>query len=105
MNMPPEQMRLNLAQTVIGRPLLDRIESAQSGDEPYDVIIEPNLDFSGGREGAAARIRELMGSAPMRVERAHPWIFATLSAAAIRRIAAADSGQRFNRAGRAIHRI
>ncbi len=41
MNTSPDQVRQNLTQTVIGRPLLDRIESSNNPDELYDVIIDP----------------------------------------------------------------
>ena len=43
MNTPRDQLRKDLTQTVIGRPLIDQIETAQDPATPYDVIIEPNL--------------------------------------------------------------
>ncbi len=60
MNTSPDRVRQNLIQTVIGRPLLDHIENAHDPDDLYDVIIDPNLDFGGGREKAIERIRELV---------------------------------------------
>src|SRR5579862_8901492 len=120
MNNPRNQVRRNLTQTVIGRPLIDKIESAEDPNTFYDVIIDPNLDFSGGRDQARERIRELIGNPAGRSDSAHPYIFATLSGRAIREIVATDSmrsegrdtepapmpgKQRLNSGGRAIYRI
>ena len=91
MNTPRDRVRRNLTQTVIGRPLIDKIEASLNPDALYDVIIDPNLDFSGGRDRARDRIRALIGSPAMRVDSAHPYIFATLTGRAIREIIADDS--------------
>jgi hypothetical protein len=47
---PREQIRQNLTQTVIGRPLIDKLDGSKDPNAVYDVIIDPNLDFSGGRK-------------------------------------------------------
>ena len=121
MNTSPYRIRQNLTQTVIGRPLLDRIENSHDPDDLCDVIIDPNLDFAGGREQAIERITELMrqpgSSAHIRFDSAHPYVFATLTVEAIRQVVAEDSPQshgesapasgkqRLNSGSRAIHRI
>jgi subtilisin family serine protease len=117
MNMSSDRVRKNLMQTVIGRPLLDRIENSRDPFELYDVIIDPNLDFSGGREQATQCISELLQNGPVRYDSAHPYIFATLTGEAIRRIITDDSAQspgafapasgkqRINSGTRAIYRI
>ena len=121
---PRDQVRRNLTQTVIGRPLIDKIEAARDPETCYDVIIDPNLDFNGGRDKACERIRALIGNPAIRVDRAHPYIFATLTGRAIREIGANDSTdaaaqsdgeasqpapapgkQRLNSGARAIYRI
>jgi subtilisin family serine protease len=123
-NTSRDQVRRNLTQTVIGRPLIDKIEASKNPDAFYDVIIDPNLDFSGGRDRARDRIRALIGSPAMRVDSAHPYIFATLTGREIREIVAHDSTndsahsdgpdstpalpsgkQRLNSGARAIYRI
>src|ERR1700722_6279603 len=88
-----DEVRRNLTQTVIARPLIDRIESSREPEIVYDVIIDPNLDFDGGREKAFERIRDLIGSPNIRFDAAHPYIFANLTGPEIRRIAAIDSAR------------
>jgi serine protease AprX len=120
MNTPRDRIRRNLIQNVIGQPLLGKLEKSQNPDTKYAVIIDPNFDFIGGREKAFERIQELTGTAALRVGNAHPYIFATLTAGAIREIIANDSRQfqnndgesvavpgkrRFNGGGNAIYRI
>lgn len=123
MNAARNRMRRNLTQTVIGRPLIDKLdknEASQNPDTLYDVIIEPNLDFSGGRDKACERIRQLVGSTATRADSAHPYLFAALTAFAIRELIANDSieshahtsepapvpgKQRLNSGTCAIHRI
>ena len=90
-----DQLRRNLTQTVIGRPLLDFISDPVNINQPYDVIIDPNLDFAGGRELAAEQIKKLIQTAAQSVGRPtdpdpairysadHPYIFATLPARVI----------------------
>src|SRR5580704_6985500 len=92
MNTSPYRVRQNLTQTVIGRPLLDRIENSHDPDDLYDVIIDPNLDFAGGRERAIERIKELVRQ-PVRSDSAHPYVFATLTGEALRQVIAEDSAQ------------
>jgi serine protease AprX len=88
-----------LAQTVIGRPLIDKLEASEDPNAVYDVIIDPNLDFSGGRGQACERIRSLIEAARaasdpdsrVRFDTAHPYVFASLSGRAIREITRKDS--------------
>jgi len=116
MNTSPYRVRQNLTQTVIGRPLLDRIENSHDPEDLCDVIIDPNLDFGGGREKAIERIAALVRQ-PVRFDSAHPYVFATLTVEAIRQVVAADSAQspgesapasgkqRLSSGARAIYRI
>ncbi len=118
MKTPRDQLAYNLMQAVIGRPLIDKIESSRDPLALYDVIIEPNLGFQGGREKACDRIRELIRDPSLRRDTAHPYIFATLTGSAIREIVAQDSVRtaddgdalvsgraRLTDGARAIHRI
>lgn len=123
-----DQIRQNLTQTVIGRPLIDKLEASDDPNEVFDVIIDPNLDFSGGREKACERIRDLIGEARaaadpdprVRFDTAHPYVFARLTRRMIREITKRDAAQAVNTAasvapapgkqrlsggGRAIYRI
>lgn len=105
-------------QAVIGRPLIDEIEASRDPLRLFDVIIEPNLGFHGGREKACDRIRELIRDPSIRRDSAHPYIFATLTDSTIREIIANDTlgapesaepilseRQRLTDGSRAIHRI
>lgn len=121
MNTSPYRVRQNLTQTVVGRPLLDRIENSHNPDDLYDIIVDPNLDYAGGREKAIERIKELMrqpaNATHVRSDSAHPYVFATLTGEAIRQIVAEDSAQspgdpapapgkqRLSSGSRAIYRI
>src|SRR5581483_5331118 len=91
MKTPREQLVRNLMQAVIGRPLIDKIEASRNPLALYDVIIEPNLGFHGGREKACERIRELVRDPSVRRDPAHPYIFATLTDSTIRQMVAQDS--------------
>jgi subtilisin family serine protease len=125
---PREKIQHNLTQTVIGRPLIDKLEASRDPNAVYDVIIDPNLDFSGGREQACERIQNLIRDARgasdpdprVRFDTAHPYVFASLSGRAIREIVRRDSAeasgapasaapapgkQRLTGGGRAIYRI
>ncbi len=119
---PRDQLRQNLTQTAIGRPLIDKLEGSLEPDTLHDIIIDPNLDFHGGREKACERIRDLIrgaftGEPALRSDTAHPYLFATLPGRAIRQIVAMDAAQstgtispaagkqRLAGSGRAIHRI
>ena len=88
---PRDCLRRNLTRSVIGRPLIDKIEAAENPDALYDVIIDPNLDFIGGREKACERIIQLVGDPSMRFDASHSYVFATLSARSIREIVAQDA--------------
>lgn len=118
MTTPRDRLVHNLMQAVIGRPLIDRIEASQNPLALYDVIIEPNLGFHGGRDKACDRIRELIRDPGIRRDPAHPYVFATLTETTIREIIAKDSvqieegdpllissRQRLTDGARAIHRI
>jgi subtilisin family serine protease len=125
---PREQIRQNLSQTVIARPLIDKLEASNNPNQVYEVIIDPNLDFKGGREKARERIEALIHESyteldpepRIRFDLAHPYVFATLTGRAIREITRKDSSQasepaapipgasgkqRLSAGGRAIYRI
>lgn len=126
-----DQIRKNLTQTLIARPLLDAVQDTANAGQVYDVIIDPNLDFRGGRDAACNRIKSLIDEAhkefpgaPEPVVRfdqtLHPYVFARLTAQEILKIASLDSRpsqdqtdlvaptpgkQRLVRSSRAIYRI
>jgi serine protease AprX len=121
---PRDRIRNNLTQSVIARPLIDHIDASEDPNAVYDVIIDPNLDFSGGREKARERIKSLIHAAQappdpdprVRFDTAHPYVFASLSGRAIREItgkesqaaltiAQAPGKQRLIGGARAIYRI
>ena len=121
---PRDQIRRNLTQTVIGRPLIDKLDGSNDPNAVYDVIIDPNLDFSGGRQKATERIQELIAKVKgasdpdprVRFDTAHPYVFAKLTGRAVRELAVEDSRaspaiqpvpgkQRLTSGSRAIHRI
>jgi serine protease AprX len=85
-----DQIRHDLTQTIIGRPLIDKLAAAQDPGTLYDIIIDPNVDFRGGREGARARIVELANDPGARSDPAHPYVFATLTSRAIREMIVRD---------------
>lgn len=82
-----EQILRNLTQTVIARPLLDAVLDPANAATAYDIIIDPNLDYAGGRLAASAEIMRLIQrahpGAAVRSDFAHPYIFSTLPARAI----------------------
>jgi serine protease AprX len=104
-----DQIRRNLTRTIIARPLIDKIEASDDPDAPFDVIMDPNLEFAGGRERARERIAILIEASRrpsdpepnVRSDSAHPYVFATLTARTIGELAANDPGGD----GRAIYRI
>jgi serine protease AprX len=119
-------IRANLTQTVIARPLLDAVEAFQAnaagGDSLHDLIIDPNLSYEHGREGACLRIEELVHRIAgedrvVRYQSAHLYVFTSLTVADIlelvRRDRAVDAqevmegpgNQRVSNHGWAIHRI
>lgn len=104
-----EQIRQNLMQTVIAQPLLGKVLDAiaKNSDEPFSVIIDPDLDFKGGREAACKKISDLVekirsklkqdGKSPgpepnVRHSTAHPYVFAVLNAQTIVELVKQDNG-------------
>src|SRR5579884_3319961 len=88
-NDPIDEIRRVLTQTIIGQPLADHVRDAPA-DRVFDVIIDPNLDYYGGRDGAKERIRQLILEAQpgldpeaIRTDTAHPYVFAPLTGGAI----------------------
>ena len=49
-----------LDRTTIAIPLLERINAPGGLDQVHEIIIDLNLEFSGGREKAKAQIRALV---------------------------------------------
>jgi serine protease AprX len=49
-----------LETTVIALPLLNELKAANGTARVYDIIVDVNRDFPGGREKAQARIRDLI---------------------------------------------
>jgi serine protease AprX len=86
-----DQIRQNLGQTAIGRPLIDHLERSLNSGDLFDVIIDPHLAFPGGRQQACERILELLRNARIRHDSSHPYLFARLTAGAIRDLVARDS--------------
>ncbi len=123
-----DKIRDNLIQTVIARPLLDDVANA---DKTCDVIIDPNLDYHGGRDHAVARIKDLINEATksagkpddpppnVRSDPAHPYVFATLKGRVVLELVRLDATkeppkesfvttpgkQRLMRPNHAIHRV
>jgi serine protease AprX len=123
-----EEIRRNLTQTLIAQPLLDAVLDPSKANTPYDVIINPNLDYEGGRANAIKHIETLIdrvrrdGEPDPKVHSdaaLHPYVFARLTARAIVELARMDSAdsnqdyeaasgpgkQRLARVNRAIYRI
>lgn len=79
--------------------MIDKLEASEEPNAVYDVIIDPNLDFSGGRAQACERIKSLIEEsraasdpdARVRFDAAHPYVFASLSGRVIREITRKDS--------------
>ncbi len=95
-----ENIRSNLTQTLIARPLLDYVLDKSRAREVFNVIIDPNLDFPGGRPGAIQKIRELITDVTKEGDpdpnihddvTLHPYVFARLTAGAILDLARRDS--------------
>ena len=55
-----DEIRKNLTQTLIAQPLLDYVLNESLANKAFDVIINPNLDYEGGRPGAIKRIEMLI---------------------------------------------
>ena len=111
-----------LDRTVIARPLLDLLE--RGGDAAlFDVVIDLNLNFPGGRPRARERIRDLavagmavsgaanaagVGVNERKSEMSDQYVFARLTGAAIRamvRLDAQSAGGRSSTPNRVIFRI
>jgi subtilisin family serine protease len=54
---------INLYRSVIALPLLQKMETAKP-DDPFEIIIDLNLDYPGGRLKAREKIREWINSLP-----------------------------------------
>jgi serine protease AprX len=85
-----------LDQTVIAIPLLDKMK--QRPDDSFDVVIDVNLNFQGGREAARNRIWEMIETLrPGRGTERQPqfapvqYVFVSLDAEAIRRLVRLDT--------------
>src|ERR1700746_1696890 len=104
-----DKIRQNLMQTVIAQPLLGKVLSAveTKSDQEFSVIIDPDLDFKGGRDLACDRIKELVAAARSKLEKqgnspgtdpdirtssAHPYVFAILNAETIMEVVKQDGG-------------
>jgi hypothetical protein len=102
-----DKIRSNLTQTVIARPLLDYLtdqpDKKANLDLVFDVIIDPNLDYHGGLNGATARIKKLIDDAVknagkpedpppnVRSDPAHPYVFAKLAGRVILELVRLDA--------------
>ncbi|HEY4218760.1 MAG TPA: S8 family peptidase [Gemmatimonadaceae bacterium] len=111
-----------LDRTVIALPLQQAMKAA-SDDTMHDVVIDLNLNFPGGRERARERVRDLAAAAiaatgaaaesasgvdVRKTELSDQYVFARLSAAAIRAIVRLDAqsvGGVPSAASRVIYRI
>ncbi|HEY4131229.1 MAG TPA: S8 family peptidase [Gemmatimonadaceae bacterium] len=110
-----------LDRTVIARPLLEAL--ARDGDDAmYDIVIDLNLNFPGGRPRAKERIRDLAVAAmaatdghkegtgvnERKSELSDQYVFARLTGAAIRAMVRMDgksAGGNSNAPNRVIYRI
>ncbi len=109
-----------LDRTVIARPLLDRF-AADGDDAQYDVVIDLNLNFPGGRTRARERVRDLAAAALAatggtagagvdigKTELSDQYVFARLSARAIKSLVRLDAesvGGASTSAHRVIYRV
>ena len=106
-----------LDQTVIAIPLLHELDEKPKGSL-FDVVIDVNLNFAGGRKAACTRVQEMIGKlAPGRQTDRRPhrddpelkseqYVFASLDADTIRALVRMDSrGGRAPRTRRAIYHI
>src|SRR4051812_3296332 len=50
-----------LESTIIAIPLLDKLQEKGGPDELYDIIIDLNLEYPGGRDLARQLVRKLIG--------------------------------------------
>jgi serine protease AprX len=106
-----------LDRTVIAIPLLQKLDQRPKG-ERFDIVIDVNLDFDGGREAAWARVKEMIqtlvsrGRTGPHTRNVSPnvtsaqYVFASLDAEAIRELVRMDTRSgKAPRSKRAIYHI
>lgn len=80
-----EDVDRQLARSAVAEPLLS--EARADRDRVFDVIIELNLDFKGGRDEARkevqARVKAAKGKIVLHGSCVHPYVFASLKGAAV----------------------
>src|SRR4051812_28338513 len=54
---------ISLYRSVIALPLLQKMETAKPGD-PFEIIVDVNLDYPGGRAKARDKVRQWINSLP-----------------------------------------
>jgi serine protease AprX len=110
-----------LDSTVIAVPLLRKFKEPDSATRLFHVVIDLNVDYKAGIDGARTTVvdrlkalvgRDARGGTKMSVltDSANDiddmqYVFATLTRDAIQRLAREDSGSQAKREGRAIHHI
>ena len=100
-----------LAKSVVTEPLLSKIKADPDG--LHEIIIELNLDYTGGRSAARQRINDWVGAAlgagefiaPPEGSATHPYVFATLRGSRIFDLAAQNRSQAEERYGQPIYRV
>jgi subtilisin family serine protease len=80
-----EDVDRQLARSAVAEPLLT--EARQNPTQTFEVIIELNLDFQGGREEARKHVQALVKEAKGKIILpglgVHPYVFASLKGAAV----------------------
>ncbi|PWC95986.1 S8 family peptidase [Azospirillum sp. TSO5] len=108
-----------LMTSVVAIPLQKEIDKARGRTKRFDVVIDLNLDYPGGRrkasEAVESMVRELSSAAgnsryPVGIDQSksklsEQYIFATLTGAMVRQLASMDAAQAKMKGIRAIHRI
>jgi serine protease AprX len=100
-----------LDSTVIAIPLLNDLENRP--DDVFDIVIDVNLNFEGGREAAWRRVQAMVETVGRRRRAghqpeltSHQYVFASLDADAIRRLVRLDTRDgKAPRTKRAIYHI
>ena len=100
----------DLDKTVIAVPLIEEMQ--RTPKTVLDVIVDFNLDYAGGRQGARAQIRKLIDAITSKVKDegvqvrksklSQQYVFASLRPASIRELARRDAA---DPTGRAIYKI
>jgi serine protease AprX len=91
-----------LDRTVIAIPLLDQLNDPSRKNKIFDVVIDVNLDFKGGRDAARKHVEEMIETiasrrAKPRTKRVSPdvtsaqYVFASLDAEGIRELVRTDT--------------